>query len=139
MLVLMVESTATTRPQFREHNLVHFEIPSSDPAKLTRFYEQLLSWKFNKMPAGAMDYWMISHKDAAKNETMGGLYKRTMGETGFINYFSVANIDKSLTKATSLGAKVIHAKEEIPQMGFFAIVQDADNNTFALFQSANRT
>ncbi len=137
-MVLMVAPTPTTRPQLREHTLVHFEIPSSDPAKLTRFYEQLLSWKFNKMPAGTMDYWMISHKDAAKNETIGGLYKRTMGETGFINYFSVINIDQSLAKATSLGAKVVHAKEEIPQMGFFAILQDPDNNTFALFQSAGR-
>src|SRR5437660_8407547 len=105
MLIPMVESTATTRPQLREHTLVHFEIPASDPAKLARFYEQLLSWKFNKMPAGAMDYWMISHKDAAKKETMGGIYKRTMGETGLINYSSFATIDKSLPKPTGPEAK----------------------------------
>jgi predicted enzyme related to lactoylglutathione lyase len=134
----MEAATTTTRPQLKEHTLVHFEIPVNDPAKLSRFYEQLFSWKFTKMPTGEMDYWMISHKDAAQNETMGGLYKRTMGEIGFVNYFSVVNIDQSLTKATSLGGNVIKGKTEIPNMGYFAILQDPDNNTFALFQSSGR-
>jgi len=81
---------------------VHFEIPASDPAKVSQFYEQLFGWKFNKMPAGDMDYWLISHKEAPENETMGGLYRKTMAETGFVNYFSVVNIDQSLAKATDL-------------------------------------
>lgn len=115
---------------------MHFEIPVNDPAKLSRFYEQLFQWKFNKMPdpSGQMDYWLISHKDAGPNETMGGLYKRTMGEIGLINYFSVVNIDQSLAKASSLGANVVKGKQEIPNVGWFAILQDPDNNTFALFQ-----
>ena len=103
---------------------------------LARFYEQLFNWKFTKMsdPSGQMEYWMISHKDARPNETMGGLYKRIMGETGIINYFSVSSIDQSLRKAAALGAKVIRDKQEIPGKGYFAIIQDPDNNTFALFQ-----
>ena len=81
-----------------------------------------------------MEYWLISHKDAGPNETMGGLYKRTMGEIGLVNYFSVVNIDQSLAKAASLGANVVRGKQEIPNIGWFAILQDPDNNTFALFQ-----
>src|SRR5256885_9736874 len=50
-----------------------------------RFYEQLFSWKIAKVPMGPMDYWLISHKDAGENETMGGIYKKTMGETGFLD------------------------------------------------------
>ncbi|HEX4919933.1 MAG TPA: VOC family protein [Candidatus Bathyarchaeia archaeon] len=132
----METATQTTRPQPREHTLVHFEIPVSDPAKLSRFYEELFSWKFTKMPdpSGNMDYWLISHKDAGENETMGGLYKRSMGEIGFVNYFGVVNLEQSLAKATSLGATVVRGKQEIPNIGWFAIVQDPDNNTFALFQ-----
>ena len=133
----MEAATQTTRPPPpKEHTLVHFEIPVNDPAKVSRFYEQLFQWKFNKMPdpTGSMDYWLISHKDAGENETMGGLYKRTMGEIGFVNYFSVVNIDQALAKASSLGANVIKAKQEIPNIGWFAILQDPDNNTFALFQ-----
>ena len=135
-LILMEAATTTTRPQPKAHTLVHFEIPVNDPAKLSNFYEQLFGWKFNKMPgSGEMDYWLISHKDADENETMGGLYKRVMGEIGFVNYFSVVNIDQSLAKATSLGATVVKGKQEIPGIGHFAILQDPDNNTFAFFQS----
>jgi uncharacterized protein len=132
----MEAATQTTRPQPRAHTLVHFEIPVNDPAKLSRFYEELFSWKFTKMPdpSGNMDYWLISHKDAGENETMGGLYKRTMGEMGFVNYFGVVDLEQSLAKATSLGATVVKGKQEIPNIGWFAIVQDPDNNTFALFQ-----
>src|SRR5256885_4555701 len=63
----MEAATTTTRPQLREHTLVHFEIPTNDPAKVSRFYEQLFGWKFSKMPAGDMDYWLISHKDANRD------------------------------------------------------------------------
>ena len=116
---------------------MHFEIPVNYPAKLTRFYEQLFNWKLDKMPdpSGQMDYWMISHKDAGPNETMGGLYKRTIGEIGLINYFSVVNIDQFLAKASSLGANIIKGKQEIPGKGYFAMLQDPDNNTFAIFQA----
>ena len=79
---------------------------------------------------GPMDYWLISHKDAGENETMG--------ETGFLNHFSVVNIDQSLAKATNLGAKVAKGKEEIPNIGWFAILQDPDGNSFALFQASGR-
>jgi predicted enzyme related to lactoylglutathione lyase len=61
-----------------------------------------------------------------------------MGETGFTNYFSVANIDQALTKAKTLGATIVKGKEEIPTIGWFAIVQDPDKNTFAFFQPLNR-
>jgi len=130
----MEAATTTTRPQPKEHTLVHFEIPADSPEKVAQFYEQLFGWKFNKMPGGDMDYWLISHKDAGENETMGGLYKKTMGEAGFLNYFSVVNIDQALAKATDLGAKLVKGKQEIPNVGWFAILQDPDNNGFALFQ-----
>src|SRR5437867_5913307 len=134
-LIFMEAATQRTRPsQLKEHTLVHFEIPVNDPAKLTGFYEQLFNWRLDKMPdpSGQMDYWMISHKDAGPNETMGGLYKRTMGEVGLINYFSVVNIDQFLAKASSLGANIIKGKQEIPGKGYFAMLQDPDNNTFPI-------
>ena len=136
----MEAATTTTRNQQpQEHTLVHFEIPSDNPEKARKFYEQMFDWKFNKMPGNdQMEYWLVSHKNAGPNETMGGLYKKTMGETGFTNYFSVANIDQALAKAKTLGANIVKGKEEIPTIGWFAILQDPDKNTFAFFQSARQ-
>src|SRR5207249_12114913 len=102
----MEAATTTTRPQPREHTLVHFEIPTNDPAKVSRFYEQLFGWKFSKIPAGDMDYWLISHKDAPENETMGDHYKKMMGEAGFGNYFSVDISEKHVAIASYNGSTV---------------------------------
>ncbi len=106
-----MEAATTTQPQQKVHSLVHFEIPASDPAKVSRFYEQLFGWKFNKWQGSQMDYWLISHKDAAENDTMGGLFKRNAPNEGFLNYFSVRSIDESVNKATSNGAQVVTAKQ----------------------------
>ncbi len=86
-----------------------------------------------------MDYWLISHKDAkSPDDTMGGLYKRNTPQEGFLNYFNVKSIDESLKNATSLGATVLMAKQEIPNVGHFAVLKDPDGNSFALFQSLGR-
>lgn len=130
----MEAASQTQRPQPKYNTLVHFEIPTDSPEKVAQFYEQLFSWKINKMPMGASDYWLISHADAGPNETMGGLYKRTMGEVGLVNYFGVPNLDMALAKAKTLGANVVREKQEIPNIGWFAILQDPDKNTFALFE-----
>ena len=132
----MEASTVTTRPQPKLHTLVHFEIPASDPSSVSKFYEQLFSWKFSKW--GEQEYWLIAHKDAPANETIGGLFKRNAPNEQFLNYFSVSSIDESAAKATSLGAQVVTAKQEIPTVGYFAVLKDPDGNTFALFQSTGR-
>lgn len=134
----MESATTVTRPAPKLHSLVHFEIPASDPAKIASFYEQLFEWKFNKYEAGTMgtmDYWLISHKDATSpDDSIGGLYKRNTPQEQFLNYFSVKSVDESLAKANSLGAKVLMAKQEIPNVGWFAVLSDPDGNNFALFQ-----
>lgn len=129
----MEAATTTTRPQPKFHTLVHFEIPASNPSNVSKFYEQLFDWKFNKW--GEQEYWLIAHKDAPANETIGGLFKRNAPNEQFLNYFSVKSIDESLPKATNLGAQVVTAKQEIPTVGYFAVLKDPDGNVFALFQS----
>jgi len=134
----MESATTVSQPQPKLHSIVHFEIPASDPSKVSKFYEQLFGWKFNKWQGSPMDYWLISLKDAGENDTMGGLFKRNSPNEGFLNYFSVSSIDASVAKATSAGAQVVTAKQEIPSIGYFAVLKDPDGNTFALFQSTGR-
>ncbi len=133
----MEAATTTTRPQPKFHTIVHFEVPASDPAQVSKFYEQLFGWKFAKFEGSPLEYWLISHKDAGPNETIGGLFKRMGPDQGFINYFSVQSIDQSVGKARTLGANVKREKEAIPNVGYFAILADPDGNTFALFESTN--
>lgn len=131
----MEAATQVQRPQPKFGTLVHFEVPTDSPEKVAQFYGQLFNWKITKTPMGpGMDYWLIAHQDAGPNETMGGIYQKTMGETGILNYFGVSNLDQAVAKAKSLGANVVKEKTEIPTIGWFAVLQDPDKNSFALFQ-----
>ena len=130
-------TTTETRPQPQEHTLVHFEIPAKDPEKVSKFYTQLFGWKFQKWQAPT-DYWLISLKDAKENDTIGGLYPRENPKEQYRNYFMVRSVDETLKNATSLGAKVVSGKQEIPNVGIMAILEDPDGNVFALFQSTGR-
>ena len=130
-------TTTETRPQPQEHTLVHFEIPAKDPEKVAKFYTQLFGWKFQKMQSPT-DYWLISLKDAKEHDTIGGLIPRENPKEQYRNYFMVRSVDETLKNATSLGAKVVSGKQEIPNMGFMAILEDPDGNVFALFQPTGR-
>ncbi len=124
----------------KEHTIVHFDLAASNPSKLSQFYSSLFGWKFtNYGTGGGPEYWLIATKDAKDPmaESMGGMYKREdQPDHGIINYFLVKNIDESITKAKSLGAKVISEKVEIPQVGWSAALKDPENNTFAFFQAS---
>lgn len=132
-----MEAATTTRTQPKLGTLVHFEIPATDPAKISKFYEQLFQWKISKMPMAEMDYWLISEKTAAEGDTMGGIFKRNDASEQILNYFLVKSIDESTGKAQGLGAKVLMAKQDIPNVGWFSVLADPDGNKFALFQSKN--
>ena len=132
-------SSTAPQQQMKEHTLVHFDLPASDPTKLSKFYSSLFGWKFTNYGTGGQEYWLIATKDAKDpmQDSMGGMYKREdQPNHGIINYFLVKNIDESLAKAKSLGAKVISEKVEIPQVGWSAALKDPENNTFAFFQAA---
>ena len=126
----------------KEHTLVHFDLPASNPEKLSKFYSSLFGWKFTKYGDPSQSYYLIATKDAKDPmmESFGGMYKREdMPEHGIINYFLVKNIDASVANAKKLGAKVIQEKVEIPQVGWSATLKDPENNTFAFFQAAQNS
>ena len=125
-----------------EHGVVHFDIPASDPEKLTKFYTDLFGWQIMKFPMPGGDYWMAMTTPVDANQMPttpgainGGFYQRQTPEDRPMNYVNVESVDEYLAKATSLGAKVIMAKMPIPTIGWSAIVLDPENNAVGLFQT----
>ena len=115
------------------HGIVWFEIPADDVARARSFYNSLFGWKLEKFP-GPMEYWHIDTggEDASPD---GGLMKRQAPQQqGITNYISVPSVDEFAAKVQKLGGKVCMPKTAVPQMGYFAICQDPENNTFALWE-----
>jgi len=117
----------------QDASIVWFEIPADDPERAKSFYSNLFGWKINPFP-GSGDY---SHIDTggADDTPDGALKRRQRPEEPIVNYVSVNSVDKFADKIAKLGGKVCMAKTAVPQMGYFAVCQDTEGNSFGLWES----
>jgi uncharacterized protein len=115
-------------------SLVWFEIPADNVERAKKFYESLFGWRIEKFPGAAVDdYWHID--TGGGDETPdGGLMKRMHPQQPITNYVAVSSVDEAAAKVEKLGGKIMRPKTEVPQMGYFAICRDTENNEFALWE-----
>jgi predicted enzyme related to lactoylglutathione lyase len=125
------------------HGVVHFEIPATDPDKLSQFYTQLFGWQIEKMDMGGSPYHVVSTTEvddsgAPKNPGAinGGIGPRMAANQQPMNYVNVESVDEYIAKAKTLGAKVVGEKMPIPGMGYFAQLQDPEGNPFGVYQNS---
>ena len=112
------------------NEIVHFEIPADNPKKLIDFYSHLFDWKIEAMP-GAEEYWTIR---TAEGSPDGGILKRSVPSQAALNYVRVDSVEAHCQKAQSRGGRVVHQKQAIPGIGWFAIAADPEGNLFGLFE-----
>ena len=123
----------STQTKPTSHSIVWFEIPADDVERAKLFYGELFGWKIERFP-GPMEYWHID-TGGSDDTPDGGLLKRqNPGQQGITNYVGVASVDESAVKVEKLGGKICMAKTAVPEMGYFAICQDPENNVFALWE-----
>ncbi len=115
-------------------NIIWFEIPADNMERAKKFYSALFGWKINPIPNMA-DYWHIdtAGPDASPD---GGMMARKHPGQGITNYVVVPSVTTAMAKVKKLGGTVCIPKTAVPQMGAFAICQDTENNTFALWEIA---
>lgn len=122
-----------------DHTIVHFEIPANEPEKLSKFYSELLGWKFKKVEMPGDPYWMIQTRAKEQDPGVdGGLFKKMEPTQGVLHYYNVESVEDFSRKVEKLGGKVIRPKTEIPTIGHFAIANDPEGNVFGLFESLPR-
>jgi hypothetical protein len=113
-------------------NIVWFEIPADNPERAKKFYGALFGWKIEAFP-GMPDYW---HIDTGGDDATpdGGLMARKHTQQPITNYISVASLSSAVKKVEKLGGKICKPKTAVPEMGYFAICRDTENNEFALWE-----
>lgn len=119
-------------PQKVPASLVWFEIPADDPARARKFYSQLFGWTMNPMPH-LDDYWHLD-TGGAEASPDGGLMKRMHPDHTITAYIRVPSVTRHLAKVIKLGGSACRPKTAVPGRGYFAICQDPENNTFALWE-----
>ncbi len=113
-------------------SIVWFEIPADNIERARSFYSSLFGWKIEKFP-GMSDYWHID-TGGSDDSPDGGMLTRKQPQQPITNYINVASVNEAAAKVEKLGGKVCMPKTAVPQMGYFAICQDTENNMFALWE-----
>ena len=113
---------------------VHVELNSPDPEKAKAFYAKLFQWQLEDMPNPAVpdqSYTVIKVGEG----TGGGIMKQVpQGPAGWIPYVLVDDLRAATDKAKSLGGKVMKDVTEVPDMGWFSIIQDPTGSILGLWK-----
>ena len=117
--------------------VVHFEIPSKDVERLSKFYKDVFGWKFRKEPMPDFDYWVISTGPEGKS-VGGGMYEKMGPQDGPRNFIQVDKIDSAIETFKKVGGKEIMGKQEVPNIGFTFLGADPEGNVIGLFEPQQR-
>jgi uncharacterized protein len=119
------------------NRIVHFEIPANQPEALTRFYNQLFGWRFQKTPIPGPEYWLC---DTGEEEPgiNGAVMQRQHEQQPWMNYVDVESIDATIEKATKLGAKVALPRMPVADLGAIAAIIDPEGNICGLWEQATK-
>jgi predicted enzyme related to lactoylglutathione lyase len=112
------------------------ELASRDMNASEKFYTQLFGWTAKHGNAGPMEYTEFQNQ----GRPGVGMMKRPADMPAFVPdhwlvYFQSADVDATVRKALSLGAKKdVVPPTDIPNTGRFAVIADPQGAVFAVFQ-----
>src|SRR5438046_2873706 len=119
-------STADVRGRFIWHELL-----TTDTAAAAAFYPRVVPWRNQPSSMPGYTLWM------AGQTQIGGLTALPQEAGGppphWLIYVGTPSVDASCLQAQSLGARVLKAPADIPNVGRFAVLSDPQGATFALF------
>ena len=109
-----------------------FEIPADNLGRAKKFYGDLYGWDITPFP-GMPDYQHIDTSGADASPDGALMARKQPGQT-ITNYVSVASVDQYAAKIEKLGGKICMGRTAVPQMGYFAICQDTEQNVFGIWE-----
>jgi predicted enzyme related to lactoylglutathione lyase len=124
--------TAATLGRFVWH-----ELHTKDRAKAIAFYKQLMGWEIYD---GKDDHGMGPYGHCRLGGVdFAGIMKSMAPEhvpSHWLPYIAVDDVDKAAARAKELGGMVRREPMEIPTVGRFAVLADAQGATFAVFRQS---
>ncbi len=119
--------------EMKAGQIVHVEYASNDPPATRKFLEEVFGWKFQAppMPPGEI-YWTFE----ATPGPGGGLMETMEGQgPGTLAYLLVESVDAAVKMITAHGGKVLRPKQEIPNVGWFALFEAPGGLVQAVFEA----
>lgn len=113
------------------------ELVTPDPKAALGFYGELLGWTGTEVEMGPGSKYTVLK---AGGVDVGGAVAPPKGSNvppSWLGYCTVLDVDAAVSKATSLGGKVMAPAMDIPNVGRFAVVLDKEGAALAPFKSAD--
>ena len=121
------------------------ELLTSDPDAAVRFYTTVFGWGSEHMEMPGFGRYTLLKRTGVKDEmgadkNAAGLMKLPPGvpRPFWLTYVAVENADATVEKAKKLGATVTSPPMDIPNVGRFATMLDAQHAPFAVLAPAPR-
>ena len=113
---------------------VWYELTTPDVDAAQKFYPQITGWGTQPFDN---DYTMWTNAGApfAGMFRLGEEQRQKGIPPNWMPYIESNNVDKTATLATSLGGKVMHGPDAIPNVGRFAVLQDPQGAVFGIYKS----
>ncbi|MEK6799220.1 MAG: VOC family protein [Planctomycetota bacterium] len=110
--------------------LCHFEFMTGDPKRCQAFYGEVFDWHFDDEAMPGYTIVRTGH------DPSGGMFARPGSTQGAcVNvYFTVPDIDATLSKVTQHGGKALVSKTAIPGLGHFAMFADPEGVAIGIMQ-----
>lgn len=113
--------------------VVHWELWSKDPEKISNFYAKVFDWKIQNIPE--LNYRMVD--TGGGTGINGGIMKPYRsgpwpGNMAF--YIDVADLDAYGKKIVAAGGKIMVEKQEVPGMGFFSLFEDPEGRMLGIWK-----
>jgi predicted enzyme related to lactoylglutathione lyase len=123
--------TTMSKPEGR---FVWYELLTTDVAAATEFYSAVIGWTVTE--AGTAKPYSILNVGETGIAGMLALPPEALAlgaRPSWMGYIGVSDIDAEIDRLVSLGGGLHRAAEDIPGIGRFAVVHDAQKAPFVLF------
>ena len=112
--------------------VVHWELWSEDPERISRFYRSVFDWQIRHIPE--MNYRLV--QTGGPGGIDGGIMKPQAGPwPGKLSlYIDVDDIDEYGKRIIDSGGRIVVAKTDVPGVGQMALFEDPDGRVLGLWR-----
>jgi uncharacterized protein len=117
--------------------VVHWELMSKDPAKVSDFYSKLFGWKVKHVPE--IDYRIV--ETGGQGGINGGIVKPQREGPwpgNMLFYILVDELAPYRKKIVAAGGKIHVEEQEVPGMGWLALFTDPEGRMMGLWKAAQK-
>ena len=117
--------------------VVHWELMSKEPAKVSDFYAKIFGWKIQHVPE--MNYRIV--ETGGEGGINGGILKPEREGPwpgNMLFYIDVDDLAAYRKKIVAAGGKIHVEVQEVPGMGSFSLFTDPEGRMMGLWKTAKK-